>query len=58
VGAPGADLNIFSAGSVRVFSGVDGSVLYDFFGDSIFDLFGTSVSGAGDVNVMAMDLLI
>ena len=50
VGAPDDDNNGYNAGSARVFSGVDGSVLYDFFGDSSFDDFGTSVSGAGDVN--------
>ena len=32
------------------FSGVDGSVLYNFDGDSAGDSFGSSVSGAGDVN--------
>ena len=50
VGAPDDDSNAFNAGSVRVFSGVDGSVLHTFDGDSILDRFGTSVSGAGDVN--------
>ena len=35
----------------RVFSGLDGSILYTFEGDSSGDLFGDSVSGAGDVNV-------
>ena len=40
----------FGPGSARVFSGVDGSVLYNFDGDSILDGFGLSVSGAGDVN--------
>ena len=44
--------------SVRVFSGVDGSVLYNFFGDSIGDLFGRTVSGAGDVNDDGFDDLI
>ena len=37
-------------GSVRVLSGVDGSILYTFYGDSNADLFGISVAGAGDVN--------
>ena len=50
VGAPFADTNGSSSGSVRVFSGADGSVLYNFDGDSAEDRFGFSVSGAGDVN--------
>ncbi len=39
-----------NSGSARVFSGMDGSVLYTFDGDSAGDFFGNSVSGAGDVN--------
>jgi hypothetical protein len=39
-----------SGGSARVFSGLDGSILYTFYGDSGGDEFGISVSGAGDVN--------
>ena len=31
-------------------SGVDGSILYTFYGDSAGEWFGRSVSGAGDVN--------
>ena len=38
------------SGSARVFSGADGSILYDFDGDSSYDSFGISVSCAGDVN--------
>ena len=38
------------SGSVQIFSGEDGSVLYTFFGESVNDKFGGSVSGAGDVN--------
>lgn len=38
------------SGNARVFSGFDGSVLYNFFGDSAGDFLGNSVSGAGDVN--------
>jgi len=45
----GSDVNLFG-GSARVFSGVDGSVLYNFEGDFNFVQFGFSVSGAGDVN--------
>ena len=55
VGAPNDDPNGQNSGSVRVFSGFDGSVLYNFDGDSFTDFlngdrFGTSVSGTGDVN--------
>jgi hypothetical protein len=50
VGAYGDDNNGSSSGSARIFSGLDGSVLYTFNGDSINDNFGTSVSAAGDVN--------
>ena len=50
VGAPLDDNNGSRSGSARVFSGVDGSVLYNFDGDSADDWFGRSVSGAGDVN--------
>jgi len=54
VGASGDDNNGTNTGSVRVFSGADGSVLYNFDGDAsagfFGDQFGQSVSGAGDVN--------
>ena len=50
VGASGDDNNGFNSGSVRVFSGTDGSLLYEFDGDSGGDGFGRSVSSAGDVN--------
>ncbi len=58
VGAPGDDNNGAGSGSARVFSGVDGSVLYTFDGDSGGDRFGGSVSGAGDVNGDGFDDLI
>jgi len=50
VGSNVDDNNGISSGSARVFSGVDGSVLFTFNGDSAGDNFGHSVSGAGDVN--------
>ena len=39
-----------TSGSAHVFSGRDGSVLFNFDGDGDFHRFGSSVSGAGDVN--------
>ena len=50
VGAPNDDNNGEDSVSARVFSGADGSILYNFLGDSTNDGFGRSVSGAGDVN--------
>ena len=38
------------AGSAYVFSGADGSLLYQVTGDTVADNLGHSVSGAGDVN--------
>ena len=49
VGAPNDDNNNTLSGSARVFSGVDGSILYTFDGSAL-DRLGESVSGAGDVN--------
>ncbi len=50
VGAFWDDTNGVDAGSARVFSGLDGSILHTFHGDDAGDLFGLGVSGAGDVN--------
>lgn len=50
VGAPYDDNSGTYTGSVSVFSGANGSVLYKFYGDSELNQFGISVSGAGDVN--------
>jgi hypothetical protein len=49
-GAPLNDFAGFAAGEAIVFSGVDGSVLYRFYGSAANDQFGASVCGAGDVN--------
>ena len=46
----GASGSFVSSNYARVFSGSDGSVLYNFDGDSGSIGFGFSVSGAGDVN--------
>ena len=50
VGAYGDDNNGTDSGSARVFSGVNGGILYTFNGDSAGDSFGYAVSSAGDVN--------
>lgn len=50
VGAPSDDNNGSSSGTVRVFSGFDGSTLYSFDGDNAGDTLGSSVAGGGDVN--------
>ena len=50
VGAYGADANGLNSGAARVYSGLDGSLLYTFAGDSAGDHFGISVAGAGDVD--------
>ncbi|MEO6709004.1 MAG: integrin alpha, partial [Planctomycetota bacterium] len=49
-GADGDDNGGSSSGSVRVWSGRTGAVLYNFNGAASDDVFGTSVAAAGDVN--------
>ncbi len=58
VGAVYDDPNGTNSGSARVFSGVDGAILYTFNGDSAGDYFGGSVSGAGDINNDGFDDLV
>ena len=58
IGAFYDDDNGTDAGSARVFSGADGSVLHAFDGDSAGDSFGFAVSGAGDVDGDGFDDVI
>jgi len=50
IGAYGDDPSGTNSGSVRVLSGLDGSVLFNYEGRAAFDRFGYAVSGAGDVD--------
>ncbi len=56
IGAKGSDPGrIDSAGSVYVYSGADGSLLWRVDGSAAEDWLGSSVSGAGDVNADGYD---
>ena len=44
------DTNASNGGNARVFSGSDGNVMYNFYGDGVDHWFGLSVSEAGDVD--------
>ncbi len=50
VGEPEAATNGPGSGRVRIFSGIDASLIYSYNGDSPQDRLGTAVSNAGDVN--------
>jgi hypothetical protein len=51
IGTPSDDVNgMQNAGSAQVYSGQDGTLLYEWFGTAAFNSFGHSVSAAGDVN--------
>jgi hypothetical protein len=55
VGARLDDSGGAATGRARVFSGFDGTLLYDIGGDSSADFFGRSVGAAGDVNADGFD---
>jgi len=50
VGAYLDDANGTDSGTVKVFSGYDGSVLYTWYGDASDDRIGVHVDGGGDIN--------
>ena len=58
VGALNTDNNGSSSGSAYLYSGVDGSLLYQWDGQDTADTFGESVSAAGDVNNDGFDDVI
>lgn len=50
VGDLGAPINGQSSGAAHVVSGMDGSILFSFFGDQRDDRLGANVAGVGDIN--------
>ncbi|MEM1013323.1 MAG: dockerin type I domain-containing protein [Planctomycetota bacterium] len=50
IGLPGDTADNPFDGGIRVLSGADGSILYDFRGDQTFEQFGRTVAGVDDVN--------
>jgi subtilisin family serine protease len=55
VGAPQNDTAASNAGTVWIYSGADGAVLYTITGGAANDRFGRSVTGMGDVNGDGLD---
>ncbi|MEZ6194512.1 MAG: hypothetical protein R3F20_02125 [Planctomycetota bacterium] len=49
-GSPYSDVPVFNAGDVRVYSGLDGSLIHVFVGVASDQGWGATVAGAGDVN--------
>ena len=58
VGAPGASQPQGYSGSAYAYSGIDGSLIYQWGGQNTYDFFGHSVSEAGDVNGDGIDDVI
>lgn len=58
IGAPGDNAGAGGAGSVRVYSGANGSLLYNFLGSELLESHGYDVDGAGDVNNDGFDDII
>lgn len=58
VGSPSLGGSASQIGSARVISGLDGQVIYAFFGDAPGDRFGVAVANAGDANADGTDDVI
>ena len=58
VGAPGDDDSGSNSGSVFLFSGFDGTLLFQFTGDFAGDSLGGKVAGLGDINGDGFDDLV